>query len=460
MRVDANQHNMNMRSLLPGDFPATEFFLHLSTGTKFFRNMQFENAINEWEEAAKIRPDSASTMEILGNVFYQGNLDDVPLVGLFYAISSNCETGVAIVRRDEIQKEVFFKEGWIVSVRTNKIEERLGNYLVKRKLVSQSQIDHMAVEAKKKEVKLGKFLVDNGIIMQKELRELLDFQIKEILCELFAWHEGEFYFFEKEVDEEEVVVNYTPLDIALFAARRSLDLATFRKMIPHNKTICRIPPHIEKAKAKIMEELDANEKFVFSLIDGKRNIDQLIKFSGDDEIFTIDMLHRLLLMGLIEKSQDDGTYADTEFEELSHFLKMFSEIFSLTMVELKKELGAMAEKVLAEAKENLHESYGKIFHGLSLDGNCALDTNKILKNISLNYPEPSERLVFVDGFYALISHILGEMQYILGSPVTKTVVSEIGKTKEYIASFFPVSPAKSKVVEALDNLVAQFSDRP
>ena len=460
MRVDANQNNMNIRSLHPGDFPTTEFFLHLSTGTKFFRNMQFERAINEWEEAAKIRPDSASAMEILGSVFYQGNLDDVPLVGLFYAISSNCETGVAIIRRDEIQKEVFFKEGWIVSVRTNKVEERLGNYLVKRKLVTQSQVDHMAVEAKKKDVKLGQFLVDNGMIMKKELRELLDFQIKEILCELFRWQEGEFYFFEKDVDEEEVVVNYTPLDIALFAARRALDFTTFRKMIPHNKIICRIPPHIEKAKTKIMEELDANEKFFFFLIDGKRNIDQLIKFSGDDEIFAIDILHRLLLMGLIEKSDDSGTYADKEFEELSHFLKIFSEIFGLTMVELKKELGVMAEKVLQTAKEKLREDYGKIFHGLSLDGNFALDTNKILKNISLNYPDPSERLVFVEGFYNLISHILGEMRHILGRPVTKTAVSEIEKTREYAATFFPASPAKSKVVETLDSLVAQFSVKP
>jgi hypothetical protein len=447
---------MNIRSLHPDDFPTTDFFLHLSTGTKFFRTMEFGKAISEWEEAAKIRPDSASTMQILGSVFYQGNLDDVPLVGLFYALSSNCQTGVAIIRRDEIQKEVFFKEGWIVSVRTNKIEERLGNFLVRRKLVSQSQVDHMAVEAKKNGVKLGRFLVDNGMLMRKELRELLDFQIKEILCELFSWQEGEFYFFEKEVEEEDVVVNYTPLDIALFAARRALDFTTFRKMIPHNQIICHIPASIEKTKTKIMEELDANEKFVFSLVDGKRNIDQLIKFSGDDEVFTIDILHRLLLMGLIAKSEDTGIYEDAEFEELTQFLKTLSEVFGLAMGELRKELGVMAEEVLEKARGGLKEDYSKIFQGMSLDGNFALDTNKILKNISLNYPDPADRLMFVDAFHGLISYILQEMQHILGSPVTKTVVAEIGKTREYISRFFPASAAKSRVIEAFDKLAAQF----
>ena len=94
--------------------------------------------------------------------------------------------------------------------------------------------------------------------------------------------------------------------------------------------------------------------------------------------------------------------------------------------------------------------------GMSLDGDFALDTNKILKNISFNYPDPADRLVFVDAFHGLISYILQEMHHILGSPVTKTVVAEIGKTREYIARFFPASAAKSRVVEALDKLLSQF----
>jgi hypothetical protein len=130
------------------------------------------------------------------------------------------------------------------------------------------------------------------------------------------------------------------------------------------------------------------------------------------------------------------------------------------MVELKKELGVMAEKVLEKAKENLHQDYAKIFYGISLDGNFALDTNKILKNISLNYPDPTDRLMFIDGFSSLISYVLVEMQYILGSPVTKTVATEIRKAKDYAASFFPSSPAKNKVVEAFDNLAARFSNKP
>lgn len=456
--VETQKETNETQSFRSSDFPATEFFLRLSEGTKFFRDKNFEKAINEWEEAAKMRPDYESTMRILGSVSYKGSLDDFPLVGLFYALASNFQTGVAIVRNDHAHKEVYFKEGWIVFARTNKSEERLGNLLDKRKLVSQSHVEKMVVEAKKKGMKLGNCLVENGLLLKKELREVLDLQIKEILCDLFSWQEGEFYFVEKEVNDEDVVVNYTPLDIALFAARSALDFSTFRKIVPHNQVIFYIPPYIESAKVKIGEELDANETFIFSLIDGKRNIDQLIKFSGEDEMFTINILHRLLLMGFIEKSKDSGAiYDDTEFKELSQFLKTLLEVFRLIVDELRKELGVMAEEVLERAKASLNEEYGKVFHGISQEGDVANDTNKILKNISVNYLRPSGRLIFIDGFHGLMSNILQEMRQLLGIPLTKKMVTEIAKVRGEVMKFCADSPARNKVLDTLDKLVTQFS---
>lgn len=436
------------------DLAATEFFLHLAAGSRFFRDREFDKAIREWEEAAKMRPDGESALRLLGSVSYQGNLRDVPLLGLLYALSSNAKTGVAIIRRDQLHKEVFFKEGWICSARTNRFEERLGNFLVKRGVVSHSQLEHFALQASKKGVKLGRYLVENGVLQRRELYQLLDFQIKEILCDLFTWGEGEFYFVEKELAEDDVIASYTPLDIALYAARRALDLSTFRKIAPNNKVIFQIPPYIEAAKEKIMEELDANEKFIFSLIDGRRNIDQLIKFSGDDEAFAITIIHRLLLMGLIVKSRDIGTYEDAEYEEVSRVLKILFEIFGLAMGELQKEVGSMAEEILSRAKKKLRDGLDRIFQGISPDGDPTIDTNKVLKNISVHYPTPSSRLIFIEAFEGLLSGILNEIKGILGIPLTKKVISAIVKTREDVRRFYPDSPAKKKLLESLDRLVS------
>jgi hypothetical protein len=161
-------------------------------------------------------------------------------------------------------------------------------------------------------------------------------------------------------------------------------------------------------------------------------------------------------MGLIAKSRDIGTYEDVEFAELSQFLKTLVEVFRLVMAELRKELGEMAEEVLERSREGLHDGHGRIFHGISQEGDISIDTNKILKNISLNYPNPAGRLIFIEGFQKLLCNILGEMRHILGMPLTKKVISEIGKVRTDISRFYSDSPTKGKVLDALDKLAAQF----
>ena len=438
------------------DFPATKFFMHLTNGTVFFYNKEFDKAITEWERATKLQLDARSIRKMPSRTSFQSSLDDIPLVGLLYALCFNAQTGMAIVRNDFDHKEVFFKDGLVVSARTSKSEERIGNFVLKSSLMSAENLEIMAAKAKNAGVKLGRFLVMQGLFTDEEIREILEFQTKEILSDLFSWKKGEFYFSAREVQEEDVVVHYTPMELALLAARRALDFSSFRKMIPHNKVIFRIPPDFEQEKMKVMKELDANEKFIFSLIDGNRNVDQLIKFSGNDEFSIVNILYHLVLMGFIEKTRDIGVYEDKEFAEISTFLRTLFRVFRLVADDLSKELGVKAKEVLNKAREGLKEDYRKIFQGISMDENVPLDTNTILKNLSLYYPEPSDRLIFIDCFYELIKKIVQETSRILGTPLTKRVVSEINKVRLDIFNFYTDSPTKQKVLEVLDKVVIQF----
>jgi hypothetical protein len=444
------------QSLRRSDFPATKFFAHLSNGTAFFYNKEFDRAITEWERAAKLQLDAKSIKQMPSSNAFRSSLGDVPLVGLLYTLCFNAQTGMVVIRDDSAYKEVFFKDGLVVCARTSKSEERIGNFVLKSSLMTADHLEIMVTQAKKAGVKLGRFLVMQRLFTEKEMREILEFQIKEILSDLFSWKKGEFYFSETEVEEEDVVVSYTPLEVALLAARRALDFSTFRKMIPHNKVIFRIPPDFEQEKTKIIKELDTNERFIFSLIDGNRNVDQLIKFSGNDEFSIINILYHLVLMGFIEKTRDIGVYEDKEFAEISTFLRTLFRVFRLVADDLSKELGVKAKELLNKARGDLEEDYRRIFHGISMDKNVPLDTNKILKNLSLYYPEPSDRLIFIDCFYELIKKIVQETNRILGTSLTKKVVSEINKVRFDIFNFYTDSPTKQRVLEALDKVVAQF----
>jgi hypothetical protein len=450
------REGQDFKALRSSDFPDSEIFLHLSNGTRFFRNKEYEKAISEWQEASKLHPDFAGMTAISEASSFRSKLDDVPLLELLYALFFSARTGVAAVHSEYAHKEIFFKEGWIVFARTSKSEERLGNFLIRRDLVASFNLEEVAAQAKESGEKLGTFLVKGGLLRKKDLLELLDFQVKEILADLFSWNEGECFFVTQEVVEEDTVVSYTPLDMALFAARRALDFATFRRMIPNNKIIFRMPPYIERDRERVMQELDANEAVIFSLIDGNRNVDQLITFSGDDEISVINILYRLVLMGLIKKSKDIGTYEDKEFKEISRFLRTFLGVLRLVLDDLRKELGARTKGVVDKAMEQLPGDYSKLFNEVTLSKDLPPDENRILKNISLFYPNPSDRLIFIDGFYALLSNLLREMVNILGLPLTKRLIAEIGRIRWDIYRFYTDSPMTRKVLEAFDKIVSQY----
>jgi hypothetical protein len=438
-------------------FQPSDFYTCLIKGTRFFHSNEYDKAIEEWEKATKLRNDRAGTATLPHTHDFKGQLGDVPLVGLLDIISSRVQSGVAVVTSDYAYKEIFFKEGWIVFGRTTRSDERIGEFLVKRGMIRPANLDALANTAKREGVRLGRYLVTNGLLSEKELNELLDFQIREILCDLFSWRQGGFHFTERDVTDEDVIVGYTPLDLALLAARRALDFSTFRKMIPNNKVIFRVPPDIEADKEEAAVKLDANERFIFSLIDGRRSIDQLIKFSGNDEISTIDILYRLMLKGLIKRTKDIASYEDTEFREVSRFLRTFFEISRMISETLNDQLGLQAAEILDRARKNLPDGYRNVFKGIPMDRDTPWDTNKMLRNISLYYPEPSERLVFIDAFSEFITNIMSELSRFLGKLLTKTVIADIDKVRMDIFRFYPDSALKRRVLAALDKIVAQFS---
>jgi len=142
------KEGQDFQSLRSTNFPDTKFFQHLSNGTTFFQNKEFEKAITEWQEAAKRRPTAEELPMVSESVAFRSGLDDVPLLGLLYALFSGAQTGVAAVVSNYAQKEILFKEGWIVSARTTQSEERLGNFLLQRELMTSSNLEDMAARAK------------------------------------------------------------------------------------------------------------------------------------------------------------------------------------------------------------------------------------------------------------------------------------------------------------------------
>lgn len=438
------------------DFPSNDFFKHLLKGTEYYQRRHFERAIEEWNVANKLHFTEPINLEKTeGRIFCGSVFKEIPFLFFLYAIYSNMATGIAVVKTKEISKKLMFKGGLLISAATTRREERIGNFIVKRSNITPEILEQLVIEAKQTGERLGKFLVKKGFLSAKTLRELLTLQIEEIVSDIFFWQKGQFYFFETPINEE-IITNYTPIKIALTAAQRGFNFTRFRKQIPNNKVIFRLSPYVEKEREEILKKLDANEQFIFSLIDGVRNIDQLINFSGCDEVSVINALYRLSSMGLIRKTKEVGEYQDKEFMDISTTLNTLVDIFNLIVSNLFYEIGLKGKEIIGKARQGLKSEYRKIFVDVSLEDPDKLDINAVRKNIAFYFPSPQHRFIFIDAFHDLYINILDELKKFLGLGLAKETISEIEKMRKNIERFDIDISLKERLLRILDEIVKKY----
>jgi hypothetical protein len=283
------------------------------------------------------------------------------------------------------------------------------------------------------------------------LSEILSLQVEEIISDIFFWQAGHFYFLEKQIIRDNVV-NYDPLHIARIAAQREFNFKDFRNKIPSNKIIFRASPYAEGKKEAILKGLNVNHQFIFSLIDGARNIEQLIKFSGTDEVSVIQILYQLNAAGLIRQTREVAEYEDKEFTEISKVLEVLFEVYTIIYAQIHAELGGFAKEIVRHSRADLTNSYSNFFANIPLDTPESLNINVILRNIARCYPGLNEKTRFIDAFAALFSNLIAELENYLGRPLAAKTTKRIRLRSLNILRFAKETDLKLRLLGVLNRI--------
>ena len=105
----------------------------------------------------------------------------------------NKKSGRLIFHYQDIQKYLFFQDGFLIFAKTNQRPELLGKVLFKLGKISESDYTQIEdyIEPQKN---IGQALISQGLITEKDLQEGLSYQIREIALNIFPYFEGEFKF--------------------------------------------------------------------------------------------------------------------------------------------------------------------------------------------------------------------------------------------------------------------------
>ena len=105
-------------------------------------------------------------------------------------------TGLWLCEQGGVRKEVYTKEGVPAFVTSNLAGELLGEYLVKERVITRSELDMALAVMPRFEGKLGDTLVALGLVEPLELFQHIAEQVREKLLDLFTWESGTATFYD------------------------------------------------------------------------------------------------------------------------------------------------------------------------------------------------------------------------------------------------------------------------
>ena len=433
-------------------FPSHSFFDHLLRGTEYYRLQNFERAAEEWGAAGWLNYETPINIRReRDRIFLGGFISEVPFLFFLYAVYANKVNGVGAIKANGISKNLIFQEGRLIRAATNRKEERIGNIIIQRESLTPTTLDMLVNDAAEQGKRIGQYLVEKGLLSLDALQEILSQQMEQILVDIILWPRGYFYFLERPIGKE-LIVNYNPLNLARVATDKGLSLEEFRSKIPNRKLIFRPSPYAETRQEKIQQRLTDTHKFIFSLIDGTRNIEQLARFSGIDENSVIETLHQLNSAGMIRQSQEIIEYEDKQYNEISNILETLLEIYSYLLHLLIAELGRRSRDVVQRALITLNKDHKAMFADIPLENPDRVRKEMVLKNMAYYYPEPAQRYLFIEAFCELIGNLRAEIHRYLGGKLASDATLKIQTEIKNIERYAKETAMRSHLLETFDRL--------
>lgn len=222
----------------------------------------------------------------------RGELIQVPFPLLLHELHQNRASGTLYLRQDRKKKVVLIADGVPRQVRSNLVQECLGRILQREGLITDEALEASIAQMKARSVLQGQVLLEMGSISERGLKQGLRRQIERKLLEAFAWTWGAYRFSpgsdaSAQADDEgglrvcelvrEGMLRFYPAD----RVAQELDALRDERPVWARELALREQPM----------GLDPEEEAFFALLDGYRNVAQLVQDGG----LPRDHAERLLL---------------------------------------------------------------------------------------------------------------------------------------------------------------------
>lgn len=235
------------------------------------------------------------------NAGMRGNLASVRIVEVLQMLGLQRQTGRLSINRGGDSVDVYFKEGAVVFGASNCGDARSAVEALLRRFcgIEEQGIEHVLSIAKMTSQPIDRVLVREKMLDAKTFTDCLRRHTESAVFKVMTWEEGEFFF---EKASPPVFANGVQLkvdDLLLEGARRSDEWSLIRQKIPHFDII--YEPMIANADELATRGMSDTDLKVFSCVDGRRTIQQIIDLLCLGEFDVVKSMFILLSVNLIRR---------------------------------------------------------------------------------------------------------------------------------------------------------------
>jgi tetratricopeptide (TPR) repeat protein len=230
----------------------------------------------------------------------KGSLKEASLPDVIQLLFLGRRSGCLSVADRQRHGSIYFEDGWITYAAIVNRRDRLGDMLLASGALTREQLDQaLALQATAPGRRIGELLVSLGLLSPADLRRFIRLQVEEAVYSLFSWSTGQFSFDAGVRPEvEETLDRINPESLLLEGARRIDEWSLIEKKIPSFDLIYAVlPAQVEGHRSEFTEA----QRRLVPLLDGQRDVRQLVDASGLSEFDAAQALFGLLTAGLAHK---------------------------------------------------------------------------------------------------------------------------------------------------------------
>ncbi|UCC47904.1 MAG: tetratricopeptide repeat protein [Gemmatimonadota bacterium] len=233
----------------------------------------------------------------------KGSLKEASLPDVLQLLTMGGKTGCLSVTDRQSFGYIYFEEGRIIYASLLNRRDRLGDILVREKVITREHLDDAIEEQSKARDgrRLGEILKDKGFIDQTTLHKWVRHQIEEAVYHLFTWSQGTFYFEPGQRPEREsILVSIDPESLLLEGARRVDEWGQIEKKVPSLELTFTLDSD-RSASISTLNLTEEQEK-ILPLLDGKHSGWDIVEETALPEFEVGKALYALITVGLVRRA--------------------------------------------------------------------------------------------------------------------------------------------------------------